>query len=70
MAGNDAEGLRYGTIETSEKQWLRWKEMERDPDTTDTPLLTELGQLCEKARLLEVLRHFIVFDAGTKKIGV
>ena len=66
MAGNDTEGLRYGVIETREKQWLRWKET--DPDATDNPLLAELGQLCEKARLLEVLYDFIVFDAGVKKI--
>lgn len=26
MAGNDTEGLRYGTIETSEKYYLTWKE--------------------------------------------
>ena len=26
MAGNDTEGLRYGTIETPEKYYLRWKE--------------------------------------------
>lgn len=26
MAGNDSEGLRYGTIETSEKYYLSWKE--------------------------------------------
>jgi type I restriction enzyme R subunit len=26
MAGNDTEGLRYGTIETSEKHFYRWKE--------------------------------------------
>ena len=68
MAGNDTEGLRYGVIQTPEKQWLHWKEAEIDPDATENPLLTELGQLCEKARLLEVLRDFIVFDAGIKKI--
>ena len=68
MAGNDTEGLRYGVIETPEKQWLRWKETEADLDTIDNPLLAELGQLCNKARLLEVLRYFIVFDAGVKKI--
>lgn len=62
MAGNETEGLRYGVIETKEKQWLRWKEAD------DTSLFAELGYLCEKARLLEVLRDFIVFDAGTKKI--
>jgi type I restriction enzyme, R subunit len=26
MAGNDTEGLRYGTIETSEKHYYKWKE--------------------------------------------
>ena len=26
MAGNESEGLRYGTIETSEKYYLSWKE--------------------------------------------
>jgi type I restriction enzyme R subunit len=26
MAGNDSEGLRYGTIETSEKHYYSWKE--------------------------------------------
>ena len=66
MAGNDTEGLRYGVIQTPEKQWLHWKEAETD--TSDNPLLSELGQLCNKARLLEVLHDFIVFDAGIKKI--
>lgn len=41
MAGNDTEGLRYGVIETPEKQWLHWKEA--DSETTDTPLLAGLG---------------------------
>lgn len=26
MAGNDTQGLRYGTIETPEKYYLEWKE--------------------------------------------
>jgi type I restriction enzyme, R subunit len=26
VAGNDTQGLRYGTIETSEKYYLQWKE--------------------------------------------
>lgn len=30
MAGNDTQGLRYGTIETSEKHYLSWKE--ENPD--------------------------------------
>ena len=68
MAGNDTEGLRYGVIETPEKQWLHWKEAAADSDTINNPLLAELEHLCNKARLLEVLHDFIVFDAGTKKI--
>ena len=64
MAGNETEGLRYGVIKTPEKHWLRWKET----DDHDNPLLRELGQLCSKDRMLEILHDFIVFDAGTKKI--
>ena len=67
MAGNDTEGLRYGVIETPEKYWLRWKESEA-PLVAGSPLLRELGQLCGKKRLLEIVHDFIVFDAGVKKI--
>jgi type I restriction enzyme R subunit len=67
MAGNDTEGLRYAVIETPQKYWLRWKETEAHPAAGDNPLLRELGQLCDKARLLEVVHDFVVFDAGIKK---
>lgn len=30
MAGNDTEGIRYGTIETGEKYYLTWKEQNPD----------------------------------------
>lgn len=57
--------MRYGTIETPEKYYLEWKE-------TGSPLAVEptnkldlhLSQLCSKARFLEVIHDFIVFDAG------
>src|SRR5205807_5229310 len=67
MAGNDTEGLRYAVIETPEKYWLRWKETDAHPAAGDNPLLRELGQLCGKERLLEIVQDFMVFDAGTKK---
>jgi len=67
MAGNDTEGLRYGVIETPEKYWLRWKEAEAHADAGDNPLLRELSQVCNKARLLEIVHDFMVFDAGIKK---
>ena len=66
-AGNDTEGLRYGVIETPEKYWLRWKETDAHPAAGDNPLLRELGQLCGKERLLEIVHDFLVFDAGIKK---
>jgi len=68
MAGNDTEGLRYAVIDTPQKYWLRWKELEAHPAAGDNPLLRELGQLCNKARVLELLHDFLVFDAGIKKI--
>ena len=68
MAGNETEGLRYGLIETPEKYWLRWKEAGAHTTADDNPLLRELGQLCNKERMLEIIHDFIVFDAGIKKI--
>jgi type I restriction enzyme R subunit len=70
MAGNDTEGLRYGTTETTEKHYLLWKEEGEEPGgPNDSNLLDRhLTQLCEPARLLEVIHDFVVFDAGTKKV--
>ena len=64
MAGNDTEGLRYGTIETAEKYYLQWREEGEEPNLLDR----HLTQLCNKERLLEIVHDFIVFDSGTKKI--
>lgn len=64
MAGNDTEGVRYGSIETPEKYYLSWKE----ESSTDNLLDRHLSQLCNKTRLLEIIHDFIVFDAGTKKL--
>lgn len=68
MAGNDSEGLRYATIETKEKYYLRW--VEEDGEFADEPNLLDrqLLQLCQKRRLLELIHDFVVFDAGTKKL--
>ena len=68
MAGNDSEGLRYATIETPEKYWRRWVEdggpVAHEPNLLDRQLL----QVCEKARLLELIHDFVAFDAGFKKL--
>jgi len=65
MAGNDTQGLRYATIETSEKYYLTWKE----PSQIENPLDRALLQLCNKERFIELLHDFIVFDAGIKKVA-
>ncbi len=67
MAGNETEGLRYGVIETPEKYWLRWKEADSHPAAGENPLRREIGQLCGKERMLELVHDFTVFDAGTRK---
>ncbi|MEG3692834.1 HsdR family type I site-specific deoxyribonuclease [Vibrio coralliirubri] len=73
MAGNDTQGIRYGTIETTEKYYLEWKEPSSDAAlpqadiVTDTVLDTHLAQLCDKKRFLQLIHDFIVFDAGVKK---
>jgi type I restriction enzyme R subunit len=64
MAGNDTEGLRYGTIETKEKYYLTWKEA----PAPDPSLDAALAHLCGKERFLDLLHNFVLFDAGTKKL--
>ncbi len=66
FAGNDSEGLRYGTVGTAEKYFLTWKE--DHADDSRTKLDKYLSKMCDKARLLELLYDFILFDAGTKKV--
>jgi len=39
MAGNDTEGIAYGTIETREKYFLKWKEVSEEINKNDPYLL-------------------------------
>lgn len=64
LAGNDTEGLRYGTIETSEKYFLKWKEVSAEQNLLDKYLLL----FCDKKRFLEMIHDFILFDGGIKKL--
>ena len=80
FAGNESEGLYYGTIKTSQKYYLQWKE---DKNATDD-LSNEIKELqskknnrlrdgiislCHKERFLSILHDFVIFDAGVKKIA-
>jgi type I restriction enzyme R subunit len=66
IAGNDTEGLRYGTLGTPEKMFLSWKEDEAD--NSDYKLDKYLAKMCDKARILEIMHDFILFDGGIKKL--
>lgn len=68
MAGNDTQGLRYGTIQTGEKYYLTWRE-ESEGIATDNMLDQHLLQLCHKTRFLELIHDYIVFDSGVKKLS-
>ena len=68
MAGSDSEGLRYGAIETPEKYYLQWVEDAGDFAGEPNLLDRHLSQICAKARFLELIHDFVVFDAGVKKL--
>jgi type I restriction enzyme R subunit len=66
LAGNDTQGLKYGTIETQAKYYLSWKEDELE--NTDYKLDKYLKKLCEKERLIDLLYNGVIFDGGQKKL--
>lgn len=66
FAGNDSEGLQYGTIGTPEKYFLKWKEDESDD--SGFKLDKYLRKLCNKSRFLELIHDFVLFDGGIKKL--
>jgi type I restriction enzyme, R subunit len=66
FAGNDSEGLSYGTIKTEEKYFLKWKEDEAENDRYK--LDKYLLKTCNKQRILDLIYNFILFDKGKKKL--
>ena len=66
LAGNNTQGLKYGTIETSAKYFLSWKEDEQD--NSDYKLDKYLKKVCDKQRLIDFLYNGVIFDAGIKKL--
>ena len=71
LAGNDAQGLRYGTVTTREEFFVEWKAAplpEGAPVSPGALLDRPLADLCDKARLLDLMRHFVLFDNGIKKV--
>jgi len=74
LAGSDSQGLRYGTTGTPEKFFVEWKER-KDKGAATSESLAEgvlldkpLAQMFDKVRLLDLIRNFIIFDGGQKKV--
>ncbi len=67
MAGNDTEGLRYGTTQTSEDYYLSWNPKDQDFSDESNRLDRHIAQVCQKSRFLEIVHDFIIFDSGIKK---
>ena len=84
MAGNDTEGLRYGTLLTPEKHYYEWKDdgfTEFAHERSETDILIEeksrdienlldkqIFAMFYKKRFLDLVQNFIIFDKGIKKI--
>lgn len=79
FAGNEAEGLRYGTINTPAKYYLKWKEYAKADDDlskkisalqgkSDNRLRRNVISLCQKERFLSLIHDFVIFDGGIKKV--
>lgn len=79
FAGNEAEGLLYGTTETPEKYYLKWKEDKKATDNLSAKIkllqVKEANRLrdgvvsfCQKERFLSLIHDFVIYDAGTKKV--
>ena len=83
MAGNDSEGLRYGTLLTPEKHYLEWKqdgfrEHFDERDTVDIEVEDFCQDIPEKLEqqifamfykpcFLDLVHNFVIFDKGIKK---
>jgi len=84
VAGNESEGMRYGTLLTPEKYYLEWKEdgfkeFSDECDETDLliaekckdiegKLFKELFCLFYEKRFLDLIHNFVIFDKGIKKV--
>lgn len=84
MAGNDSEGLRYGTLLTPEKHYYEWKDdgftefaeersetdilIEEKSRDIENPLDKQIFAMFYKKRFLDLIHNFIIFDKGIKKV--
>ena len=70
FAGNDSEGLWYGTTGTPEQFFVQWKDHSPSAGGAAAGAFLDkpLAQMCNKAVLLDLIRNFVIFDDGRKKV--
>ena len=69
LAGSDSQGLRFGTTGTPEQFYVQWKDEQGNGELTSGSLLDRpLTQVFRKDRFLDLLRNFVIYDAGQKKV--
>lgn len=84
VAGNESEGLKYGTIFTAEKHYLVWKEdgyhdnadevneidakISKKVQGIEGALFQSFYELFYKSRFINLIENFIIFDKGIKKV--
>lgn len=68
FAGNDSQGVRYGTTGTPELFFVPWKSRNPVLAARGALLDSPLAEMCNKERLLDLIRNFVIFDAGQKKV--
>ena len=68
FAGSDSQGLRYGTVTTKEEFFVDWKAANSAAPSSGALLDRPLAEMCEKSGLLDLIRNFIIFDNGIKKV--
>lgn len=66
-AGNDSEGLRYGTIETSEKHYLSWREISPESNPEDLYLLKATESIRNNAGSVQNLLDQQIIQIFTKE---
>ena len=68
FAGSDSQGLRYATVTTREEFFVEWKSSCTEPLCAGALLDRPLAEMCEKSRLLDLIRNCVIFDNGIKKV--
>ncbi len=84
MAGNNSEGLRYGTLLTPQEHYYEWKndgykaflderdkndvQIETKSETIPNKLDRQIYSMFQKTRFLDLIHNFIAFDGGIKKV--